>query len=247
MLFVFCTSGSNWDILLGVMLSIVATPIGNLQDISLRQAETIMGADVILTEDTRTTGILKQQLVGLFDLEANPAQRLVSYYRDREFDKLPEAIAHIEDEKEVVLISESGMPLVSDPGYLLIQTVIKRDIPFQVIPGPTAATTAVIYSGFDPTRFGFFGFLPKKEKEIEKEFTRVRAAGLESCYVWYESAKRLPDTMAVLAAVDPDAKVCICREMTKRYEEIIRGTPAELTSREYKGEITLVVQFSKHT
>ncbi len=228
------------------MLSVVATPIGNLQDVSLRQAEAIMGADIILTEDTRTTGVLKQQLVGLFDLEANPAQKLISYYRDREFDKLPEAIAHIEDEKEVVLISESGMPLVSDPGYLLIQTVIKRDIPFQVIPGPTAATTAVIYSGFDPTRFGFFGFLPKKEKEIQKEFERVRSAGLESCYVWYESAKRLPDTMAVLAQVDPDAKVCICREMTKRYEEIIRGAPAELTGREYKGEITLVVQFSKH-
>lgn len=228
------------------MLSIVATPIGNLQDISLRQAEAIMGADIILTEDTRTTGVLKQQLVGLFDLEANPRQRLISYYRDREFDKLPEAIAHIEDEKEVVLISESGMPLVSDPGYLLIQTVIKRDIPFQVIPGPTAATTAVIYSGFDPTRFGFFGFLPKKEQEITKEFTRVRAAGLESCYVWYESAKRLPSTMAVLAEVDAEARVCICREMTKRYEEIIRGTPAELAAREYKGEITLVIQFSKH-
>lgn len=227
------------------MFSVVATPIGNLQDISLRQAEAIMEADIVLTEDTRTTGVLKQQLIGLFDLHPNPKQRLISYYRDREFDKLPEAMAHIENEKEVVLISESGMPLVSDPGYLLVQTLIKRDIPFQVIPGPTAATTAVIYSGFDPTRFSFFGFLPKKEQEIKKEFERVRAAGLESCYVWYESAKRLPTTMAVLAQVDERATVCVCREMTKRYEQIIRGTPAELASREYKGEITLVVQFSK--
>lgn len=226
------------------MLTIVGTPIGNLQDISLRQAESILGADIILTEDTRSTGILKSQLVGMFDLEINPSQRLISYYKEREFEKLPDILEQLETDQRIVLVSESGMPLVSDPGYLLVQKLIQRNIPFEVVPGPTAATTAIVYSGFDPTHFAFLGFLPKKTADCKKLFEKLQVAKLELSYIFYESPRRIVDTLKLLEMVAPDCDVCICRELTKKFEEISRGKPAELASREYRGEITVIIRFT---
>ena len=227
------------------MLYIVGTPIGNLDDLSIRQARTIAHADYLLTEDTRTTGFLLHKITELFKMPINPEHKLISYYKEKEFEKLPEIIELLETDKNIVLMSESGMPLISDPGYLLVKTAIKKNIPFSVIPGPTAVTTAITYSGFNPNEFMFLGFLPKKKSEIirlidqSRQITHIMK---EVSFVYYESPNRLQETLKIFSEHIPAAQVCICRELTKKFEEISRGTPDELLSREYKGEITLIIK-----
>lgn len=229
------------------MLYVVGTPIGNLEDISIRQARTIMSAEYILTEDSRTTGFLIEKISDLFPaLKRFPGQKLISYYKEKEFEKLPEILELVSEEKNIVLISESGMPLISDPGFLLVKTLIKKDIPFTVIPGPTAVTTAITCSGFNPNQFMFMGFISKKESEKLQSFNRMNEVSKilkDISFVFYESPNRLPQTLTTLALHYPDCQVVITRELTKKFEEVFRGTPTELLQREYKGEITLTIRF----
>jgi len=227
------------------MLKIVGTPIGNLKDLSLRQAESILYADIVLAENTGSTGILLQQIPLLFpdlaDLK-NPELRVMGYHKDNEFQQLSEVLSLIETEKNIVMISEAGMPLVSDPGYTLVKQLIKKEIAFEVVPGPTAVDAAVIYSGFNPSQFTFLGFLPKKTSERKKLFEAMKqSTHVAMPLVFYESPFRIVETLVILEEISPKAQVVVCRELTKKFEEIVRGTPAELKKREYKGEITLVV------
>lgn len=226
------------------MLYLVGTPIGNLDDLSLRQAKIISQTEIILTEDTRSTGILLQRISELFGLQKKANQRLISYYKEKEFEKLPEIMDLLQSDRDIVLISEAGMPLISDPGYLLVNQAIKKQIPFTVIPGPTAAFTALVYSGFKPEEAMFIGFLPKKNSDIKKIWERllsVKKVMPEAKFIFYESPQRIQDTLRSLATVWPDANVCVCRELTKKFEEIVRGKPAELATREYRGEISVVI------
>ncbi len=226
------------------MLYIIGTPIGNLFDLSLRQAETLLNADVILAEDTRSAQILLQRAPVLFKLQSRVDQKIISYYREKEFEKLPEILEFLKQEKTVVLISESGMPLVSDPGSLLLREVIKRNLPYTVIPGPTALVTALVHAGFKSNSFMFLGFLPKKESELFRSIEKMKQISKiekETVFVFYESPQRINKTLELFDKHIPDADIVICRELTKKFEEIIRGKPKELMKRSYKGEITVVL------
>lgn len=226
------------------MLYIVATPIGNLDDLSIRQAKKLSESDIILAEDTRSAHILFDAIAKRFNYAPNPQHRIISYYKEKEFEKLPEIMDLLREGKSVSLISESGMPVISDPGFLLIKQVIKEHIPFTVIPGPSSVTTALIHSGFDTEQFMFVGFLPKKKSEIYKLFSRLKTVKVtfpKTSLVFFESAKRIQETLRIMDELFPNAQICICREMTKKFEEIIRGTPKDLFERKMKGELTVVI------
>ncbi len=226
------------------MLYIVGTPIGNLDDLSLRQARTIAQSDIILTEDTRSTGILMKKIKEMFGLSPPPDQKLVSYYREKEFEKLPQIIQYLHEDRTVALISESGMPVISDPGLLLVRTVIKEQLPFTVIPGPTAAVTTLIYAGVDPQFSLFVGFLPKnqnKRKKLLNQLVGIKEIICETKFIIYESPQRIINTLNDIQSLFPNNQIVIGREITKKFEEIIRGTALELRQRTYKGEITLVL------
>lgn len=137
------------------MLFIVSTPIGNLEDMTLRAARTLATVDIILAEDTRSAHILLSSLEKNFGLSRNPNTHIISYYKEKEFEKLPEVLDLLKSDKNVALISEAGTPLISDPGSLLTQSVIKKNIPFTVIPGPSAVTTALVLSGLPSKNFYF--------------------------------------------------------------------------------------------
>jgi 16S rRNA (cytidine1402-2'-O)-methyltransferase len=226
------------------MLYIVGTPIGNLDDITLRQAKILSIADIILSEDTRSAGTLLQGIRERFSIDFPNETHIRSYYKDNEFHKLASVIDDLLEGKRICLISEAGMPLVSDPGLLLVKTCIRQGIEFAVVPGITAATTALIYSGFNQDHHMFMGFLPKKSTAVQtiiNQMKELKKIDKELVFVCYESPHRLHETLQLFNELIPDAQICICRELTKKFEEISRGKPAELLNRDYKGEITLVI------
>jgi 16S rRNA (cytidine1402-2'-O)-methyltransferase len=156
-----------------------------------------------------------------------------------------DVVKDLEDGKIISLISESGLPLISDPGEKLLREVIKRKLKFTVIPGSTAVTTALVHSGFTTKNFLFLGFIPKKQVELEKLINKlisIKKIIGDVTFIAYESAHRLETTLKIMEQLIPDEEVCICREMTKKFEEIIRGKPSELIGKKYKGEITLVLK-----
>lgn len=229
------------------MLYIVGTPIGNLEDLSIRQAKIISSADILVTEDTRSTGILLEAIERLFGFKRNPDQYMISYYREKEFEQLPKIMKLLDEEKNIALISQAGMPLISDPGYLLVKTVIAHKIQYSVIPGPSAVTTALVASGFDPSNFMFIGFLPKKQSDLYRSIDRSIQIGLiqkDLVFVFYESPQRISQTLQILYDKCPEANVVICRELTKKFEEIVRGKPKDLAHGTYKGEIALLIKFN---
>src|SRR3972149_11609987 len=155
------------------MLFIVATPIGNLDDLSIRRAKTLASSDVILAEDTRSAQTLLDAIKKRFMLPVT-CSIIWSYYKEKEFEKLPEIIDLLKQEKNISLISEAGIPLVSDPGYLLVKTCVQKNIPLTVIPGPSAITTALIYSGFNPQQHMFLGFFPQKQLQMFQLINRLK-------------------------------------------------------------------------
>lgn len=230
------------------MLYIVSTPIGNLDDLSLRQAKILTKSDVILAEDTRSAKILLDGIKERFNLESkNPT--IVSYYKEKEFEKLPEVITLLKEGKDIALISQAGTPLISDPGYLLVRTVSIEKIPFTVIPGPSAIITSLIHSGLNPNPkqggFMFIGFIPKKENEIIKLFNKFKQTKTifpEMVFVFYDSPQRINETLKIFEKIDWNPDIVICREMTKKFEEIIKGKAEQLIKNQYKGEITVVLK-----
>src|SRR6185312_12877171 len=213
-------------------LVVCPTPIGNLEDITLRALEVLRGADTIACEDTRRTRVLldRYQIAG----------QLVSFHEHNEKARALELVGRIEGGDVIVLVSDAGMPLVSDPGFALASACLERGLPLEVLPGPSSVTTALVASGLPGERWCFVGFLPRKRGELE----RVLGEG-EETLVAFESPGRLAGTLAVLAGLDSERPVAVCRELTKLHEEVRRGTAAELAahyrSHPPRGEIVLVV------
>jgi 16S rRNA (cytidine1402-2'-O)-methyltransferase len=220
------------------MLYIVATPIGNLSDITLRSIETLKSVDVVAAEDTRRSGMLLKHL-GI-------KKPFISYHEHNEATRTPELVGRLEHGENIALITDAGMPGLSDPGMRLIRECIKREVPFTIIPGPSAILTALLGSGFSTQKFSFCGFLPVKSGQRERE---LRAgAEREATVIFFESPYRLTKTLAACVDIMPDRQLCVARELTKKFEEFRRGTASELLAHYQvhppKGEIVLVISGS---
>ena len=218
------------------MLYVVATPIGNLGDITLRALEILKDVDLIAAEDTRHSGILLKH----YQIK----KPLISYHEHNEAMRTAQLIERLAVGEKIALITDAGTPGLSDPGARLIRECIKRELPFTVIPGPSSIATALVGSGFSAERFFFGGFLPNKSGQREREL-RVVAAAREETSIYFESPYRLTKTLKALIDIMPDRQLCVARELTKKFEEFRRGTPAELLihyeSHPPKGEIVLVI------
>lgn len=218
-------------------LILAATPIGNVADASARLKSALASAQIIAAEDSRRAKRLIQ------DLEISTTAQIWSFYDAVEEAKSPELIDRIEAGDDVVVISDAGMPTVSDPGYRIVQEAIARGIKVSVIPGPSAVLTALAISGLAVDRFSFEGFLPRKSGERKNFLDQL--ADDQRTMVFFEAPHRLVESLQDFAEVfGQDRQAVICRELTKTYEEIVRGSFIELINwadREILGEITLVV------
>lgn len=254
------------------MLSLVATPIGNLEDLSLRAARAILDTDILLAEDTRSARKVlarAREIISLShrDLHSTkiegtspslseqdpPTQlgrkghpRIVSYYSPVEYDKLPQIIDWLKDGLDVALISEAGMPVISDPGQLLVHTARRHEIPVTVIPGPSSIDTALVISGVGFDQYHFVGYLPKREGELTAqihtlhEIHQISTKKVDMAFVAFESPERVNKTLGLLYSLYPGIMVVLCREMTKIHEEVIFQPDA---GGSYRGEIVLVFRF----
>jgi 16S rRNA (cytidine1402-2'-O)-methyltransferase len=215
-------------------LAVCATPIGNLEDVTLRVLAELAAADLVLCEDTRhTRGLLSRH-----GIEA----RLLSYHQHNEAKRTAELLPRLEAGERIALVSDAGLPGVSDPGGRLVRAALDAGVDVTVLPGPSAAETALVASGLVAEQYRFLGFLPRGEKRLAALWDEL--GGWTWPAVAFESPQRLPATLRSLAAADPDRQVAVCRELTKRFEEVVRGTAQEVAERfeaPPKGEITLVL------
>ena len=216
-------------------LYLVATPIGNLEDITLRALRILKEVDQIACEDTRHT----LKLLSHFDIH----KPLVSYHEHNELTRAPELVLSMEQGAHIALVSDAGMPLVSDPGHRLVTLAIRHRIPVVPVPGPAALLTALSASGLPSEEFLFLGFLPARSGERQRALERLRIE--ERTLVFYEAPHRIADTIADAAAILGDRQACLAREVTKLHEEFRRGKLTELfqslEEHPAKGEITLVI------
>lgn len=202
------------------MLYLCATPIGNLQDITLRVLDTLKAVDCIACEDTRKT----LQLLNHFSI----SKPVTSYYEHNKMTKGTLIIQQLKEGKNIALVSDAGMPGISDPGYDLVQQCLAEGIPFTVLPGPVAAVTGLVLSGMPTQRFCFEGFIPRQKKERQQFFQNLLTE--ERTMIFYESPHRLEDTLKTMTEIFPERQMAAARELTKKFEEIVRGTPAELAA-----------------
>jgi 16S rRNA (cytidine1402-2'-O)-methyltransferase len=212
-------------------LVVCPTPIGNLEDITLRVLSALREADVVACEDTRRTRVLLDR----YGVSAT----LVSYHEHNERERSAELVRRMSAGETVALVSDAGMPLVSDPGYVLVRACVAAGLAVEVLPGPSAALAALVASGLAAETWRFVGFLPRKKGDLAGVFAATETV------VAFESPRRLAASLAALAALDGEREVAVCRELTKVHEEVVRGTASELAERyaaaEPKGEIVLVV------
>jgi len=216
-------------------LLVCATPIGNLEDVTLRVLQALREADAVLCEDTRRTRIL-------LDRYEIRARALVSLHRHNERARADELLPRLAAGETLALVSDAGLPGVNDPGALLLEAALAAGVQVTVLPGPSAVETALVASGLGAAQYRFVGYLPRREAELHALWEELR--GWEHAVVAFESPRRLPRALRELARVDPERRLAVCRELTKRYEEVVRGTAAELADRfrePPKGEVTLVV------
>jgi 16S rRNA (cytidine1402-2'-O)-methyltransferase len=215
-------------------LVVCPTPIGNLADVTLRLLDELRGADVAACEDTRHSRVL---------LERHGIRLpLVSLHEHNEAARVPELLARIKAGEKVCLLSDAGMPTVSDPGALLVRGAIDHGLEVRVLPGPSAVPTALAASGLGGGGFVFAGFLPRKSGALGALLDRLDATGLP--VVAFESPRRLPATLRAVAGRDGARPLAVCRELTKLHEQVERGSAAELAARfsePPKGEVTLVL------
>jgi 16S rRNA (cytidine1402-2'-O)-methyltransferase len=213
-------------------LVVCPTPIGNLGDVTLRALDALRAADAIACEDTRRTKILLDR----YEI----AGKTVSFHEHNEQDRARALAERVGGGEVVVLVSDAGMPLVSDPGYALVRACLERGLPVEVLPGPSSAITALVASGLPADRWRFVGFLPRKRGDLE----RVLGEGRDTL-VAFESPGRLLATLEVLADLEPEREAGVCRELTKLHEEVRRGKATDLVAHYAqnppRGEIVLVV------
>ena len=220
------------------MLYVVATPIGNLGDITLRAIEVLKSADVVAAEDTRRSGMLLKHL-GI-------KKPFISYHEHNEAARTAELVERLGRGENVALITDAGTPGLSDPGLRLIRECIKRELPFTIMPGASSILTALLGSGFSTDKFSFRGFLPVKSGQRERE---LRAATeRDETTIFFESPYRLTKTLAACIDIIPERQLCVARELTKKFEEFRRGAASELLAHYQahppKGEIVLVISGS---
>lgn len=228
-------------------LFIVSTPIGNLSEITLRAVETLKQVDVILCEDTRKTKHLINKLnITLFNTIVGKSvmskQRLISFYEQNEEQRIPQVIEWLKQGKNVALVSNAGTPLISDPGFRLVRECVKHKLPIVPIPGASAVLAGLVVSGLPTDKFMFLGFLPKKVGKKEKLLKKALES--EMTVVFYESPFRIIKTLDYLKNSHSGVGISVGRELTKKYEEILRGTPSELieklSDKKIKGELVVV-------
>ncbi|MCS6712640.1 16S rRNA (cytidine(1402)-2'-O)-methyltransferase [Brachybacterium sp. EF45031] len=220
------------------VLTLAATPIGNPLDASQRLVRALQEADVLAAEDTRRLRRL------LSELDVTAAARVISYYEHNESARAAEIVEAVRDGKRVVIVTDAGMPTVSDPGYRAVRAVIDADLPVTVLPGPSAVLTALAASGLPTDRFAFDGFLPRTEGKLRAAARALRDE--RRTVVLFESPRRTAATLAVLRdEIGPDRPAALARELTKTHEEVVRGTLAELAEHadatEVLGEVVLVI------
>jgi 16S rRNA (cytidine1402-2'-O)-methyltransferase len=216
-------------------LVVCPTPIGNLEDVTLRVLASLREADMVACEDTRRTRVLLDR----YGVRSPPTE-LISYHEHNERERAAELVARMRQGATVALVSDAGMPLISDPGFVLVQACVAAGLPVEVLPGPSSAVSALVASGLPAGRWRFVGFLPRKRAELERLLLRT-----PETLVAFESPQRLPATLSLLAQGDPRRPTAVCRELTKVHEEVRRGEAAELAAHysEHppRGEVVLVV------
>lgn len=218
------------------MLYIVATPIGNISDITLRAIETLKNVDLILCEDTRET----LKLLNHYGIK----KPVLSYYREIEKKRIGKVIEMLKNGKEIALVCDRGTPGVSDPAYLLVREAYKNSIKVIPIPGPSALTASISVSGIPCNKFTFYGFLPKGRNRKIKFFKEVLEK--EETIIFFESPHRIKETLEILNEYFSEKEICVCRELTKKFEEIKTGKVKEVV--EYflkgtlKGEFVLILR-----
>jgi 16S rRNA (cytidine1402-2'-O)-methyltransferase len=212
-------------------LIVCPTPIGNLEDVTLRVLSALRDADVVACEDTRRTRVLLDR----YGVRAS----LVSYHEHNERERSAELVGRMRSGAVVALVSDAGMPLISDPGFELVRACVGAGLPVEVLPGPSAALAALVASGLPADAWHFVGFLPRKRGELERLFASPETL------VAFESPRRVASSLAVLAERDPERPVAVARELTKVHEEVVRGTAASVAERYAaaapRGEVVLVV------
>lgn len=222
-------------------LYLVPTPIGNLEDMTFRAVKTLQTVDLIASEDTRNT----QKLLNHFEVKVPQKSLHEHNYNER----IPELLAFLESGKSIAQVSDAGMPSISDPGHELVVACIEKDIPVVSLPGATAGMTALIASGLLPQPFFFYGFLQRKRSVQKKELDELK--GQSATLIFYESPHRIKETLKNILEVFGNREVVICRELTKLYEEYLRGTAEELieylSEHSLKGECCLLVSGSTET
>jgi 16S rRNA (cytidine1402-2'-O)-methyltransferase len=215
----------------GGRLIVCPTPIGNLEDITLRVLAALREADVVACEDTRRTRVLLDRY--------GVSAKLLSYHEHNERERATELVGRMREGSVVALVSDAGMPLVSDPGFVLVRACVAAGLAVDVLPGPSAALSALVASALPADHWRFAGFLPRKRSELEREFSSAETL------VAFESPRRVASSLAVLAELDRDRPVAVCRELTKIHEEVVRGSAAEIAARYAaeapRGEVVLVV------
>ena len=212
-------------------LVVCPTPIGNLEDVTLRVLAALRAADVVACEDTRRTRLLLERY--------GVAATLVSYHEHNERERSAELVERMRAGAVVALVSDAGMPLVSDPGYVLVQGCVAAGLAVEVLPGPSAALAALVASALPADAWRFAGFLPRKRGVLEQVLRSPETV------VAFESPRRVGATLAVLAELDTSRPVAVCRELTKLHEEVVRGSAGELAERYAeegpRGEVVLVI------
>jgi 16S rRNA (cytidine1402-2'-O)-methyltransferase len=217
-----------------VPLSVCATPIGNLEDVTLRVLRELREAELVLCEDTRRTRVLLER--------HGVSARLLSVHEHNEARRAEELVPRLVAGERMALVSDAGLPGINDPGARLVEAALAADVSVTVLPGPSAVETALVASGLVADRFQFLGFLPRGERALEALWSEL--AAWPHAAVAFESPQRLPASLASLARVLPERPAAVCRELTKQFEEVVRGTAAELAERfrsAPRGEITLVL------
>lgn len=221
------------------ILYLVPTPIGNLEDITFRALETLKKVDVIAAEDTRHT----QKLLNHFHIQ----KELISYHEHNRMERIPQLLQRLEAKETIALVSDAGMPAISDPGYELVRAVTEKQIHVIPLPGANAATTALIASGLPTDAFYFYGFLPRKKQEKEDALSYI--GKLPATIILYESPYRIKDTLKMMEKVLGNRDIVLARELTKLYEQFVRGSVKDvikwLDTNEIKGECCILIEGAK--